>query len=104
MKEDKQRIWTAQLAWHFLSGYFNRKHDFPVADRTDYTKYTVALKEGSFELVLQEQPFERRGWKFHSHQKGYHKRHMMIPCSYQDYEISLQDEMPDRWWKAYQKL
>jgi formiminoglutamase len=98
---------TAQLVWHFLIGFYNRKHDFPVADRTEYTKYTVALKEGAFELVFYKSNLSERWWMevpFPSKKDTKYKRHMMIPCSYTDYEIALKDEMPDRWWKAYQKL
>jgi len=27
-----------------------------------------------------------------------------VPCSYKDYETACRDEMPDRWWQAFQKL
>jgi hypothetical protein len=28
----------------------------------------------------------------------------MVPCNYSDYQAALNDEIPDRWMRAYQKL
>ncbi len=33
-----------------------------------------------------------------------YKRHQFVPCSYQDYQTALNQEIPDRWWKVQQKL
>jgi formiminoglutamase len=35
--------------------------------------------------------------------KKYEKHHY-VPCSKRDYELALQDDIPDRWWQFYQKL
>ena len=32
------------------------------------------------------------------------ERHHLIPCSYKDYESALQEEIPERWWQAFQKI
>jgi len=36
--------------------------------------------------------------------KNKYERHYLVPCSYLDYKTALKEEMPDRWWKVYQKL
>jgi hypothetical protein len=33
-----------------------------------------------------------------------YERHHLVPCTYEDYELALEQEMPDRWWKTFQKL
>jgi len=33
-----------------------------------------------------------------------YERHHLVPCSYKDYQVACKDEMPDKWWQAYQKL
>jgi hypothetical protein len=33
-----------------------------------------------------------------------YERHHMVPCDSRDYELAMQNEMPDLWWKTYQKL
>ena len=39
-----------------------------------------------------------------ANEKVKYERHHLIPCSYQDYELALKDEVPDRWLQAYKKL
>jgi hypothetical protein len=34
----------------------------------------------------------------------YEDRTYFIGCSYSDYETVCADDMPDRWWRAYQRL
>jgi hypothetical protein len=33
-----------------------------------------------------------------------YRRHQFVPCSYEDYQSALNQEIPDRWWKVQQKL
>jgi hypothetical protein len=28
----------------------------------------------------------------------------LVPCDKEDYDRAMQNEMPDLWWKTYQKL
>jgi hypothetical protein len=32
------------------------------------------------------------------------ERHHMVPCDKDDYEKAMKNEIPDLWWKTYQKL
>jgi len=32
------------------------------------------------------------------------ERSHLVPCSYEDYKIAVSGEMPDLWWRTYQKL
>ena len=31
-------------------------------------------------------------------------RHHLVPCDMNDYERAMKNEIPDLWWKTYQKL
>jgi hypothetical protein len=33
-----------------------------------------------------------------------YQRHHLVPCTYEDYQSATNEEMPDRWWKTFQKL
>jgi hypothetical protein len=38
-------------------------------------------------------------------QKGVQfERHHLVPCEATDYESAMKNELPDLWWKTYQKL
>jgi hypothetical protein len=98
---------VAQMIWYFIDGYYNRKQDFPVGDRSQYFKYTVALESKDHELVFYKSNKSDRWWMevpYQTGQNSKYERHHLVPCSYADYELALRDEMPDRWWKTYQKL
>lgn len=97
----------AQIVWHFLEGVAARKNEFPLTDKLSYTKYTVSLKSGTTEIVFYKSKKSERWWMdvpYPSHQKIQYERQLIVPCSYNDYKIACDDEMPDRWWLTFQKL
>jgi arginase family enzyme len=98
---------AAQLVWYFLDGFANRKNDFPIPTEKDYVKYMVAMKTPDHELVFYKSLKTNRWWMevpFKIGIKSKFERHHMVPCSYEDYQMACAEEMPDRWWQAYQKL
>lgn len=98
---------VAQMLWYFIDGYYNRKQDYPVGDKSEYTKYTVPIESKEHELVFYKSNKSDRWWMDVPYQAGQSKRyerHHLVPCSYGDYEFALTDELPDRWWQTYQKL
>lgn len=98
---------VAQMIWYFIDGYYNRKQDYPIGDKSQYTKYRVSLKDHEHEIVFYKSNKSDRWWMDVpypvNHQVKY-ERHHMVPCSYGDYKTACEDEMPDRWWQTYQKL
>lgn len=98
---------VAQMIWYFIDGFYNRKQDYPIGDKSQYTKYRVSLKDHEHEIVFYKSNKSDRWWMDVpypiNHQVKY-ERHHMVPCSYGDYKTACEDEMPDRWWQTYQKL
>jgi len=98
---------VAQMVWYFIEGYYNRKNDHPYKDKEDYIKYTVSIKEHKDQLVFYKSKKSDRWWMDVPVKKNYkniYERHHLVPCSYNDYEVACKDDVPDRWWQAYQKL
>jgi len=98
---------AAQMIWYFLEGYSNRKNDFPVVAGKDYMKYRVAIKAPEHEIVFYKSLKTDRWWMevpYKVDDKSKFERHHLVPCSYDDYLLACSEEMPDRWWQAYQKL
>lgn len=97
---------TAQLIWYFIDGFYNRKNDYPNAESKDYMIYRTTFKNSNHQIVFYKNLYNERWWmevpypKERSAQKGL----FMVPCSYADYQQALNDEIPDRWMRAYQKL
>jgi formiminoglutamase len=98
---------AAQMIWYFLDGFMSRKNDYPSTTDKDYLKYRVTMKEASHEIVFYKSLKTDRWWMevpYRIGVKSKYERHHMVPCSYEDYQMACADEMPDRWWQAYQKL
>jgi len=96
----------AQMIWYFIDGYYNRKNDMPVSNKAGFVKYRVALKKSEHEIIFYKSEKSNRWWMevpFPNTKVKYH-RHHLVPCSYKDYETACRDEMPERWWQAFQKI
>lgn len=97
----------AQIIWHLIDGVNNRKGDFPIGSKKSYTKYTVAIQDFKDEIVFYKSDRSDRWWMeipYPPHPKMKYDRHYLVPCSYEDYQKALKDDIPDLWWKTYQKL
>jgi len=96
----------AQILWYFIDGVNDRKGDFPVSSKSEYKKFTVHLD--SFEDVVFYKSNKSERWWLEVPRpttiNSKYKRHYLVPCNYEDYNLALKNELPDLWWKTYQKL
>ena len=97
---------VAQMIWCFLDGFYNRKKDIPLKPKTDYVIYKTSLKEDAHELIFIKSKKTDRWWM----QVPYptlgskNERFHLVPCLYEDYQLAVSGEMPNLWWRTYQKL
>lgn len=105
-KEGRTAHLLAQIIWYFLEGFNLRKGDYPFANKGDYQRFTVLINDGEHELIFYKSPLSGRWWIEVPVREttGFSSdRHKLIPCSYEDYKEAMQNEVPDRWWRAMQK-
>jgi arginase family enzyme len=98
---------VAQMIWYFIDGFNNRKNDFPIGSRKTYLKYMVNMQDGKNEVVFYKSDKSERWWMdvpYPSHEKIKYERHLLVPCSYNDYQTACNNEVPNRWWQTFQKL
>lgn len=94
----------AQILWYFMEGFNQRAFDYPYATKESYEKYTVLLEDDD-PLNFYKSDKSGRWWmEINVISNNKHKRHALIPCNYHDYEQALQRKIPNRWFKALQKL
>lgn len=98
----------AQMIWYFTEGYFGCKKDHPFGTHNDFVKYRTFLEGGVHEVLFYKSNRTDRWWMQIPYppagDRSKNERFHIIPCSYQDYQQACNGEMPDRWWKTYQKL
>ncbi len=96
----------AQMIWYFIEGFRERKGDYPVASKSSYKKYHVAMENEEHELIFYKGD-SGRWWMEVPHPSDLNSRfirHQMVPCSYSDYELALNGDVPDRWYQTFLKL
>ena len=97
----------AQIIWYFIDGINLRKGDFPVGSKKDYLKFSVHLEEYGNDLVFYKSNKSNRWWievPYPNNEKSKYERHHLVPCNHEDYQLAMKNEIPDIWWKTYQKL
>nr|WP_294791243.1 formimidoylglutamase [uncultured Mucilaginibacter sp.] len=96
----------AQMIWYFIDGFYNRKKDFPLNPKSQYLIYKTSLKHDDHELVFVKSKKTDRWWMQVPYPTGgsLNERFHLVPCRYDDYTTAVSGEMPDLWWRTYQKL
>ena len=97
----------AQMVWYFIEGFYGRKKEFPMARRKDFFKYRINLDPVENELIFYKSLKSDRWWMdipYPPNKRMRFQRHHLVPCSYSDYQVACNSEVPDKWWQAYQKL
>lgn len=95
---------VAQMIWYFIEGVNHRAKDYPYSTKDTYQKFTVLL-ENDDPINFYKSDKSGRWWmEINLLSNNKHKRHALIPCDYQDYELALDHKIPERWYKALQKL
>ena len=94
----------AQIIWYFIEGFHYRSYEYPFGSRDNYIKYIVPMEEE--ELIFYKSDKTDRWWieiPFISNGSNKLKRNTLLPCSYDEYLLACNQELPERWWKAQRK-
>lgn len=94
----------AQIIWYFVEGFHFRSNEYPFGSKDQYLKYIVPHEDE--EIVFYKSNKTERWWieipfVGTSHTKL--KKSTLLPCSYEEYLLACNQEMPERWWKAQRK-
>jgi len=98
---------VAQMLWYFVDGVSNRKRDYPIGSKGSYLKYTVSIDDFKDQINFYKSDKSSRWWMevpYPKVQGAKFQRHLLVPCNYEDYENALKNEMPNLWWKTFEKL
>jgi len=94
----------AQIVWYFIEGYHYRSNDYPFGSRAQHSKYIVPFED--MELVFYKSDKSDRWWieiPYISGANNKLKKNTLLPCSYEEYLVACNQELPERWWKAQRK-
>jgi len=92
----------AQMIWYFIDGLNYKKEDANHIDLNKFIKYIVKLNN-EYTITFYKSELTNRWWFEIPYQK-LKDRNALISCSYKDYLRACEQEVPDRWWRSYQKI
>ncbi len=95
---------VAQMLWFFLEAYAQQRNEDPRENPDQFLKYRMALKN-THEIVFYKSTVSDRWWMEVPHPRSGKENTIpfAIPCEYEDYLQAADEDLPDRWWRYYQK-
>ena len=94
----------AQAIWYFVEGVNYRAKDYPFSTKESYQKFSVILEDDDPINFYKSDKSGRWWMEINLITDNKYRRHALIPCAYQDYLKATEQKIPERWYKAQQKL
>lgn len=94
---------VSQIIWYFIEGYSLRTNDYPFGSKDNYLKYIVPF-EGDLIRFHQSDKSLRWWMEVEIPTQNKFSRHVLIPCSYEDYLNAIEQKLPERWFNVNDKL
>lgn len=93
---------SAQMIWYFLEGLNQRRKEYPHNNPKNFVKYIVTLEGRGEDLIFYKSQETSRWWIEIPSTK--YNSNVIMACTYDDYQKASAQELPDRWWRTYQKI
>lgn len=84
----------SQMLWYFIDGKNRSKQEAAIEDRDYFNEFNTSFTE--VESVFLQSKRTGRWWMQLPNKK-------FIPCSYKDYVLASQNEIPERWLRAQER-
>jgi hypothetical protein len=94
---------AAQMAWYFIEGVKRRNPDNPKDDVQNFKKYLIYFDQLHHNLCFYKNNRTERWW-IEVPSISNDNESLMISCTPEDYTKASEQEIPDRWWKTYQRI
>ena len=93
----------AQMAWYFIEGVKKRNTDNPMDHAYNFKKYLIYFDQLHHNLCFYKNMQTERWW-MEVPSISNKRNSLMISCTQEDYAKAAGQEIPDRWWKTYQRI
>ena len=94
---------AAQMAWYFIEGVKRRNPDNPKDHAQNFKKYLIYFDQLHHNLCFYKNIQTERWW-MEVPSISNDNESLMISCTPDDYAMAAEQEIPDRWWKTYQRI
>lgn len=93
-KDDMTATLAAQMLWYFIDGFYLRKHEASLSDKNEFIEYQLQFTGNDITFIKSKR--SNRWW-------------MQLPdgsfepCSYNDYLLASENEIPERWLRIQER-
>jgi formiminoglutamase len=97
---------VAAMIWYFVEGFYARKEEMDFTS-SNYTHYMVSLDDnGPEKMSFYKHELTEKWWMEVPipEEKQRYTRNSIVPCSYNDFLMANNGEIPDRWIRTRAKL
>ncbi|MHC1703523.1 MAG: arginase family protein [Tenuifilaceae bacterium] len=97
---------AAQLVWHFIEAYNQRKGESTDYQTSNFKKFIVNSSTPGIDMVFYKSLISDNWWMEipTSNLDLFPDGKIITSCSYNDYVIASKQELPDRWIRIYNKM
>ncbi|HRO41923.1 MAG TPA: formimidoylglutamase [Flavipsychrobacter sp.] len=97
-RKDRYRMTAkliSQMIWYFIDGYLIRKSEARLTDHEEFVEFYVTFTSNDT-IFLKSKRTNRWWMKL--------PNNMFVPCSYNDYLLASNNEIPERWLREQERL
>jgi formiminoglutamase len=96
---------VATMIWYFIEGYYHRKSHQNFRGN-DFLKYSVSMPVEPEVITFYKSKISEKWWMEVPYPLGNERffRNSIVPCSYNDYQIAIKGEVPERYINTLAKL
>jgi formiminoglutamase len=93
---------AAQIIWYFVDGLTSRNAETPSGENKNFKTFIVGSNNLDHEITFYKSLISERWWMEIPAAKA--EKPVIVSCSYADYLSACEQEVPNLWWKSFQKL
>ncbi|MBN1183306.1 MAG: formimidoylglutamase [Bacteroidales bacterium] len=94
---------AAQIIWYFLDGLANRQKEVPADEDKNFKKFIIHLDHEGRDVTFFKSMKTNRWWIEIPSLKP-NRQNIIAACNYDDYQTTCGKEIPDIYWKIFQKI
>lgn len=94
---------AAQISWYYMNGISKRLDEEPIDEATNFEHYNIPVDGLDDPISFLRHPISQRWW-MEVPAEDCTIFPVRIPCSKKDYRKACDNEIPDRWWKYFEKI
>ncbi|MBN1115654.1 MAG: formimidoylglutamase [Bacteroidales bacterium] len=93
---------VAQMLWYYIDGMENRFTETPDSENNNFKTFIVSHDDLDYDMTFFRSMLSDRWWLEVPNIKN--NLSVVIACSHDDYVTACNHEVPEIWWKTFQKL